>query len=63
VDIYNPKEIIEYGSYGDEVAGKPPVYRKEWNYPFGKNERLIIPSVMPWEEWQRILRYVYAQIS
>lgn len=63
LDLYPPETIAEYGSYRDDLSTKPAVYRKEWNTPFGMDRRIITPSVMPWSEWQRILRYVYAHVT
>ncbi len=63
LDMYPPEEIEEYGNFQDDMAGKPPVYLKEWNVPLGHDNRLLIPSAYPWSEWQRIMSYVYAQIT
>jgi arylsulfatase A-like enzyme len=60
LDLYPPESIPEYGSFRDDMAHKPPVYLRETNDPFAPEGRLIIPSVLEWSEWQRILRYVYA---
>ena len=32
---YDPVQIREYGSFRDELAGKPPVYLKEDDEPLG----------------------------
>lgn len=63
LDMYPPEQIQEYGNFNDDLSGKPPVYLKEWNEPVGRNNRLIVPSAMHWSEWQRIMRYVYAQVT
>lgn len=61
--LYPPHLITEYGSFQDDLVGKPAVYRKEWNSPFGNDGRLKVPNALPWTEWQRILRYVYAHVT
>jgi arylsulfatase A-like enzyme len=61
--LYDPEEIQEYGSFRDDLLGKPPVYLKEMNEPLGRDDRLVFPNPLPWSEWQRILAYVYAQIT
>jgi arylsulfatase A-like enzyme len=63
LDLYSADEILEYGSFRDELHTKPAVYQKEWNSPFGEDHRITQPSVMSWSEWQRILRYVYAHVT
>lgn len=63
LDHYDPGQIQEYGSFCDDLSGKPPVYLKEENEPLGRGGRLIHPSTLPWRDWQRVLAYVYAQIS
>jgi arylsulfatase A-like enzyme len=62
--LYDPNEILEYGSFRNSLEDKPEIYRTEWNRPLG-NERgkLIAPSVLPWSEWQIILSRAYAHIS
>ena len=61
--MYAPEEIQEYGSFRDDLSGKPPVYLKEMNEPLGRDDRLVFPNPLPWSEWQRLLAYVYAQIT
>lgn len=63
VDMYPPEQIPEYGNFGDDLSNKPLVYLKEWNHPISRDNRLILPNPLPWSEWQRIMRYVYAQIT
>ena len=60
---YDPEEILEYASFHDDLSNKPQVYRKEMNEPMGRDGKLVFPSPLPWGEWQRILAYVYAQIT
>lgn len=61
--MYDPEDIEEYGSFHDDLSGKPEVWHKEMNVPMGRDDRLLIPSPLPWGEWQRILAYVYAHIT
>lgn len=61
--MYDPEDIEEYGSFRDDLSGKPEVWRKEMNVPMGKDNRLVIPSPLSWGEWQRILAYVYAHVT
>lgn len=63
LDMYPPEQIQEYGNFGDDLSAKPLVYLKEWNKPIGRDNRLVIPNAMPWGEWQRIMHYVYAQVT
>jgi arylsulfatase A-like enzyme len=63
VDMYDPEQIQEYGSFRDDLANKPRVYRTEYNKPFSQEGQIVLPSVLPWSEWQRILSYCYGQIS
>ena len=63
LEMYPPEEIERYGNFDDDLSDKPLVYLKEWNKPLGKDNRLVIPSYLPWSEWQRILSYVYGQIT
>ena len=49
--------------FRDELTDKPGVYLKERNAPLCQDNGLIVPSALPWSEWRRILRYVYAQVT
>jgi arylsulfatase A-like enzyme len=61
--MYKPEQIEEYGSFRDDLSGKPEVWHKEMNVPMGRDNRLIIPSPLSWSEWQRIMAYVYAHVT
>ncbi|SEE69944.1 sulfatase-like hydrolase/transferase [Ruania alba] len=61
LDMYDPARIEQYGSFDDDLAGRTEIHQREHNVPFGKQDRLIQPSVLSWEQWQRILWYCYAQ--
>jgi len=63
LDLYNPKDIGEYGSFCDDLARKPDVYR-HMNQPIAdEHGNLITPSVFSWETWQRLLHIAYAQTT
>lgn len=63
VDMYPLDQIVEYGSFRDDLEDKPDVYRKEWNQPLAHNNQLVVPNALPWSEWRRIMRYVYAHVT
>jgi arylsulfatase A-like enzyme len=63
VERCDPAQIAEYGSFRDDLSGKPEVYWTEFNHPFSRDGKLIVPSVLPWSEWQEILKYCYGQIT
>ena len=63
VAMYDPEQIQEYGSFCDDLSNKPEVHRTEFNKPFSQDGKLIVPSPLPWSEWQRVLGYCYAQIT
>jgi arylsulfatase A-like enzyme len=62
-DLYRPEDIPEYGNFRDELKDKPEVYLSEANYPISKDDRLIWPNPLPWDEWQKVLARCYAQIT
>jgi len=60
---YDPAEIAEYGSFGDDLGGRPAHYRRSWNWPLQRDGEAIVPSPLPWEVWARVLARCYAQIT
>jgi len=62
-DMYNPEDIPEYGNFGDDLKSKPEIYRFSRMFPLSEEERLIIPSSLPWSEWQKVLARAYANIT
>jgi arylsulfatase A-like enzyme len=63
-DLYNPDEITEYGSFRDTLENKPDFYFQDNNRPLADEQnRLIIPSPLPWEAWQKIVARAYAHIT
>lgn len=63
LDLYDPKAIPTYGNFKDDLKNKPDRYKRENNKGLGKDFRLIQPSALPWNEWQQVLAYCYAQIT
>jgi arylsulfatase A-like enzyme len=61
LDLYNPKDITELPSFGDDLENKPEIYKLSHHYPISKNGKLIYPNPLPWTEWQKVLAYNYAQ--
>lgn len=55
--------LPEYGSYRNRLQGKPGAYYRERSSPFGKDDQLIIPSTVNWEEWTEIIRHAFAHIT
>ncbi len=62
-DLYRPEEIPEYGSFRDELADKPEIYRSEGNEPLHEKGKLRVPSPLPWSEWQKVIARSYAQTT
>jgi arylsulfatase A-like enzyme len=62
-DLYRAEEIPEYGSFRDDLSGKPEIYRSEQNEPLHDEGKLRVPSALPWSEWQKVLARAYAQIT
>lgn len=62
-DMYDPATIPEYGSFRDDLAGKPDVYRTNHWAPLGQDGRLIHPSALPWSDWQKLIARAYANIT
>jgi arylsulfatase A-like enzyme len=61
--MYDPTTIPEYGSFRDDLAGKPDIYRTNHWAPLGRDGRLIQPSALPWSEWQKLIARAYANIT
>jgi len=61
--LYDPAEIAEYGSFRDDLSGRPAHYRREWNWPLQRDGEAITPSPLAWEEWARVLARCYAQVT
>jgi arylsulfatase A-like enzyme len=62
-NLYEPGEIPEYGSFHDDLANKPEIYRSENNVPLSRDGKLIVPNPLPWSEWQKVLARCYAQVT
>jgi arylsulfatase A-like enzyme len=62
-DLYNPEEIEVYGNFNSDLKNKPARYHRERNHPISKDDQIIFPNPLPWEEWQKVLARAYAHIS
>jgi arylsulfatase A-like enzyme len=63
-ELYDPATIEEYGSFRDTLEGKPDYYWHEGRYLLSENGgRLVVPSPLPWETWQKIMARAYAHIT
>ena len=65
LDLYPKEDFVlpEYGSYRNRLQGKPGAYYRERSSPFGKDDQLIIPSAVNWDEWTEIIRHAFAHIT
>lgn len=64
VDLYDPGKIFEYGSFRDDLSGKPSAYWYDFQYPLAdESNRFVSPSPMAWSEWQVIMARAYAHIT
>lgn len=63
LDMYDDIDVPEYGSFRSNLEGKPEFYHRERSLPFGKDNKIIIPSPVEWEEWKEIVKYCYAHIT
>lgn len=64
-DMYNPGDIPEYPSFGEDVyhSGKPEIYQSEDNRGISEDGKLIWPNPLPFGVWQEVLARAYAQIT
>ena len=62
-DLYNPEDIPMYGNFMDDLVEKPAVYRREWNTPLHKDGKMVLPSPLPWSEWQKVIARAYGHIT
>lgn len=63
VDMYENFEVSEYGSLHSGLVGKPEFYHRERSAPFGKDNKIIIPSPVVWDEWKDIIKHCFAHIT
>ncbi len=64
VNLYNSKDIIEYGSFSDTLIRKPQLFLHDFKKPLSdKNNHFRTPSPLSWEEWQQIIVLAYAHIT
>ncbi|QUI22090.1 sulfatase-like hydrolase/transferase [Vallitalea pronyensis] len=61
LDRYNPSDIEVYGNHFDDLTDKAEVHQMDVNRVISnKDSKLIVPSPIPWEDWQQILARAYA---
>ncbi len=64
VDLYDADEISEYGSFRDDLSGKPSPFWHDVHRPLAdESNRFISPSPLAWREWQLIVARAYAHIT
>jgi len=63
IDMYDPKEILPYPSFDNQLLDKPDTLRMEASRPLGDGKNIIYPNPLKWEEWQIILSRCYAHIT
>ena len=63
VDLNNPDETVEYGSFRDDLQGKPSVWLRVTNEQIADGDQLVRPNPLPWSEWASILSYVYGHVT
>ncbi|MBD3253771.1 MAG: sulfatase-like hydrolase/transferase [Candidatus Lokiarchaeota archaeon] len=63
LDLYDPKEIKQLPSFDENLkkSNKPEIYQSNFDYPISEDGKLIYPNPVPWEVWQEVLAYNYAQ--
>lgn len=61
--LYEAREIPEYGSFQDDLRGKPDLWRWEYSDLISEDRELVIPNPLPWREWQKVLARCYAHIT
>jgi arylsulfatase A-like enzyme len=64
IELYDPKDIPEYGSFRDTLQGKPELFHHDNNQPLcDENNKFRTPSPLPWKEWQGIVARAFAHIT
>lgn len=63
LDLYKDLELPPYGSLDSRLEGKPEFYHRERNSPIGKDNKIIYPSQLTWNEWMVLIKHCYAHIS
>ena len=62
--LYDPQEILEYGSFRDPLQGKPDYYWLEYHHRLADgNGRAAVPSPLSWPEWQKVVARAYGHIT
>lgn len=64
LDMYTPEDIPVYGNFYDNLLNRAEVHSVEDNRLIGDdNQRIILPSQVPWKDWQQILARAYGHVS
>jgi arylsulfatase A-like enzyme len=61
--LYNPQHIPPYGNFHDDLTGKPEIYANNGNHYLSREGKLILPSPLPWSEWQKVIARAYAHVT
>lgn len=62
-DLYKDVSFPPYISFNSKLEGKPEVYYTEKNVPIGKDNQIVIPNALKWEEYEEMLKCCAAQIT
>lgn len=62
-DLYKDMSYPPYASFNSVLEGKPEVYFTEKNVPIGKDNRIVIPNALAWEDYEEMLKCCAAQIT
>ncbi|WP_434693936.1 sulfatase-like hydrolase/transferase [Hungatella sp. SB206] len=62
-DLYKAVSYPPYASFNSVLEGKPEVYFTEKNVPIGKDNRIVIPNALAWEDYEEMLKCCAAQIT
>ncbi len=60
IDMYDPEKIEVYGNLYDDLENRAQVHKTDVNKNISKDKQIILPSALPWKEWQTILARAYA---
>lgn len=63
-DLYDPQQIDVYGNHHDDLRNKPDYYWHEYHHRLaGDDGRALVPSPLPWSEWQKVIARAYGHIT
>jgi arylsulfatase A-like enzyme len=61
--LYDPEDIPPYGNFHDDLMHKPEIYANNGNHYLSRAGKLILPSALPWSEWQKVIARAYAHVT